>query len=63
MVKQFYFKQLILTCPFLAQSLIVKQCYKVLPLRAAVELRAMSMKKYSAFLEVSALLEPHHQIV
>ena len=35
----------------------------MLPLRARVDLGAMAMKGYSAFLKAPALLEPHHQIV
>ena len=37
--------------------------YQVLPLRVRVNLGAMAMKGYSAFPNVPALLEPHHQIV
>ena len=37
--------------------------YQVLPRRARVDLGAMAMKGYSAFLKAPASLEPHHQIV
>ena len=37
--------------------------YQVLPLQARVDLGAMAMKGYSAYLKAPALLEPHHQIV
>ena len=37
--------------------------YQVLPCRARVDLAAIAMKGYSAFPNVPALLEPHHQIV
>ena len=37
--------------------------YKVLPLRATVELGAMAMKEYSTFPKAPALLDPYHQIV
>ena len=37
--------------------------FKVLPIRAKVDLGAMAMKEYSAFPKAPALLEPHHQIV
>ena len=37
--------------------------YQVLPRRAKVDLGAMVMKGYSAFLKAPALLEPHDQIV
>ena len=35
----------------------------MLPLRARVDLGAMTIKGYSAFLKVPALLEPHHECV
>ncbi len=35
----------------------------MLPLQASVDLGAMVIKEYSAFLKAPALLEPHHQIV
>ena len=35
----------------------------MLPLRARGELRAMAMKRYTAFPEATASLGPHHQIV
>ena len=35
----------------------------MLPLRARVDLGVMTMKGYSVFRKVPALLEPHHQIV
>ena len=34
----------------------------MLPLWARVDLKAISMKRYSIFLKTPALLEPHHQI-
>ena len=37
--------------------------YQVLPLWTRVNMGAMAMKNYSAFLKTPALLEPHHQIV
>ena len=33
------------------------------PRRVRVDLGAMAMKGYSAFLKAPALLEPHHQVV
>ena len=35
----------------------------MLPLRARVDLRAMEIKRYTAFPKAPALLKPHHQIV
>ena len=35
----------------------------MLPLRAKVDLEAMTMTGYSAFPKTPALLEPHHEIV
>ena len=35
----------------------------MLPLRVGVDLRAMTMKEYSAFLKAPALVELHHQII
>ena len=35
----------------------------MLPLRARVDLGVMAMKRYSALLKASVLLEPNHQIV
>ena len=35
----------------------------MLSLRDRVDLEAMSIKRYSSFLKIPALLEPHHQIV
>ena len=35
----------------------------MLPLRVRVDLGAIVVKEYSAFLKAPALLEPHHQIV
>ena len=32
------------------------------PYRARMDLRAVAIKVYSAFLKVPALLKPHHQI-
>ena len=37
--------------------------YKVLPIRARVDLGAMTMKEYSAFPKAPALLELYHQTV
>ena len=37
--------------------------YQVLPLRARVDLGAMTIKGYSAFPKAPVLLEPHHLIV
>ena len=37
--------------------------YQVSPLRARVDLEAMAMKGFFAFLKAPASLEPHHQIV
>ena len=37
--------------------------YQELSLRARVDLEAMAMKRYSAFLNAPALLGTHHQIV
>ena len=37
--------------------------YQVLPRRATVDLGAMAIKGYSAFLKAPASLEPRHQIV
>ena len=37
--------------------------YQVLPLPAKVDLVAIAMKGYSAFLKAPALLEPRHQII
>ena len=57
--KQFYSKQV--------HSLVLFDLeigpYQVLPLRARVDLGAMSMKRYSTFLKVPVLLESHHQSV
>ena len=36
---------------------------QMLPCRARVDLGAMAIKGYPAFLKAPALLEPHHQIV
>ena len=48
----------------ISQSLVLfVRAYQVLPLQARVDLRAMTMKGYSAFPKAPALLEPHHQIV
>ena len=37
--------------------------FKVLPLRARVDLGAMAMKEYSSFPKAPAIQEPHHRIV
>ena len=37
--------------------------YQVLPLQARVDLGAMAMKGYSAFLKAPALLEPDYEII
>ena len=43
--------------------LFIPGSYQVLPFRAGVDLGAMAMKRYSAFPQALASLEPHHQIV
>ena len=64
MSKQFYFKQFSLAQ---VRSLVLFEPligpYQVLPLWGRVDLRAMAMKRYSAFPKAPALLEPHYQIV
>ena len=59
MSKQFYFEQVILA--YVQFSSIWPN--QVQPLRARMNLGAMSMKEYSRFLKAPALLEPHHQVV
>ena len=71
MIKQFYFNQFILAWDICLHSVLFDLLhsvlfdllmgpYQVLPLRARVDLVAMAMKEYSAFIKASALLEPQH---
>ena len=64
MSRRFYFIQFSLAQ---VHSLIVFDPkigpYQVQPLRDKVDLGAMAMKGYFAFLKAPALLEPHYQIV
>ena len=78
MSKQIHFKQFsLVSVQFQCQSVLFQvillrnlvlfnPCigpYKVLPLRAGVDLGVMAMKDYSAFAEAPGLLEPQHQTV
>ena len=67
MIKQFYFKQFNLAYHLFALSLngqtVLFDSFQVFLLQVTVDLRAMAMKGYAAFLKALALLEPHHHIV
>ena len=64
MSKQFYFKQFSIAQVYTLVLFDPKiGPYQVLSLQVRVDLGAMAVKRYSAFLKAPALLKPHYQIV